>query len=276
MLRGAVLLSVLVAVTMAQEEFFEKYAKQKIMTTCFGEELYYGQLALLENAKESCRYRPTFIPGLQHATNTYNIISPGLVPTQIGYGYPSPPVFPTTSLHPTTGYQQPVLGKSRKTRQTRPHDTPQLFVDRDSMLELIEVVHAALSNYTCVLRTINVIDDNLNLRLDTIQRDYYNSPIDPVLRQDLLEGIGICYQLSGCLPVEKTKNPLPPNLQRLLFFDKCEKKQRISNCFKHDVRRNLFRFDLSVLPAGGRVGKLEKLAAILIGAGSLDELQEFY
>lgn len=75
--------------------------------------------------------------------------------------------------------------------------------------------------------------------------------------------------------MEKTKNPLPPNLQRLLFFNKCEKKQRVANCFKHDLRRNLFRFDLSALPDGGRVGKLEKLVAILVGSGSLDELEEF-
>ena len=47
----------------------------QIMTNCFGEELYYRQLGIYESAKARCRYQPTYIPGIQPAINTYNIIS---------------------------------------------------------------------------------------------------------------------------------------------------------------------------------------------------------
>ncbi|XP_050739429.1 uncharacterized protein LOC127009933 [Eriocheir sinensis] len=271
MLRCAVLLC-LVAVAVAQEKFFEEYSRQKAMTNCVGDELYYSHLAFVEGVKEQCRQQPIFLPVLQTPTPppTYNAISPGLLHPQVGYNYPAPPTILTHAL-PTTGYHGAVHGKARTARQA----SDQLFLNRDAVQGLLGTAHAALSNYTCLMRKVEIVDDNLNIRLDSLQRQYDQARLEPTLRQDLLEGVGLCYQLSRCLPVDKVQSPIIPQLLRLLFFGKCEKQQRTNACFKHDLRRNLFRFDLSALPGVSHEEKLEVLKTVFLMPEITRELSGF-
>ncbi|ROT69065.1 hypothetical protein C7M84_012768 [Penaeus vannamei] len=73
------------------------------------------------------------------------------------------------------------------------------------------------------------------------------------------------------------RSPIPAQLQRIMAFVKCERRTRLAACFKHDLRRNINQFDLSVLPSGGgggvRPDVIGQLMTILIGSESADDLR---
>ncbi|XP_068201692.1 uncharacterized protein [Palaemon carinicauda] len=148
------------------------------------------------------------------------------------------------------------------------------FFDQYYLLDSINTITASLSNYTCVLHKLGLIDEYLNLRVDNYIQQINQKPISQELKKDLADGATYCKDLTYCLPVERLKSPLPLNLQRLLLAMKCEKEARIDACFKEDIRRNIHEFDLSLFPKDDtQESKLNKLSAIVMEADSVDELQ---
>ncbi|XP_066955793.1 uncharacterized protein [Macrobrachium rosenbergii] len=198
------------------------------MTNCFGDDLYYADLKRLADAEKLCQQQRIFIKGMPHHIDV-----------------------------PLYAHQQP--GRHIQQQQ-------QPYFDRNTLQDSVLSVQAALSNFTCTLRKLKYIDDNLNLRADTIFNAYYKIPIDNNLR--------LPFPFQSCLPLQKLKSPLPLPLIRLVMFTQCERKTRLGACFKHDLRKNINQFDLSGLQGiGGRSNTLDHLMTILVGAESLDELE---
>ncbi|XP_066954430.1 uncharacterized protein [Macrobrachium rosenbergii] len=282
----AVILISLAAVAMAQEEFFEKYTFTKVMANCFGEDAYYDYLAKVGIAQRECQQFP--VSSLHSVDYTYY--------SKLGYpvnagGQALYHQYPTHYLGvnqqhygiPQTYPQYHYLKKRQAEGGAAvPAEEPavavdppkQPFFDQYYILDSVNKVMASLSNYTCTLHKLGLIDEYLNLHAANYVELYNQLPISDGLKKDLADGINHCVQLTYCLPLERLKSPLPLNLQYLLMAMKCEKETRTDACFKDDLRKNIDEFDLSLFPEDDTdESKLNKLSAIVIESDSLNELE---
>lgn len=77
-----------------------------------------------------------------------------------------------------------------------------------------------------------------------------------------------------CLPLEKTRSPVPHQLQRAIAYIRCEKDARFLACLKHSLRKDADHFGLSLLPGyGGGSEDLERLLELLLQSESAYELE---
>ncbi|XP_068202391.1 uncharacterized protein [Palaemon carinicauda] len=271
--RAVILLS-LAAAVLADKDFSEKYTFTKVMASCLGEDAYYDYLAQVGTAQRECQQLP--VSSLQ----------------TVGYPYYHQPIYPRHQGGPQTYHQYPSVQNTYPQHhgpksyshflQKRESDgnvstgaaPKKPFFDQYYLLDSINTITASLSNYTCVLHKLGLIDEYLNLRVDNYIQQINQKPISQELKKDLADGATYCRDLTYCLPVERLKSPLPLNLQRLLLAMKCEKEARIDACFKEDIRKNIHEFDLSLFPKNDtQESKLNKLSAIVMEADSVDELQ---
>ncbi|XP_042890126.1 uncharacterized protein LOC122265043 [Penaeus japonicus] len=223
--------------------------------------------------------RPGYRPGLsqypqvtQTSTNRPAFPSFQVTPTTTRPRFPTTirPGFSTVISSSTTRPQPPNYSPYPSPTQ----DSYDFLVDGDRIRTSLAKVEAGIGNLTCALHRLSVIDRDLNIIPQNINRLVFERVTDRDLRQDLLDGINFCREMVQCLPEDRVSTALRYKLQRILAFMKCEKKTRLDACLKHDLRRNINRFDLSALPDdGGRSGHLEKLMTILVGSESLDQLE---
>ncbi|XP_066955794.1 uncharacterized protein [Macrobrachium rosenbergii] len=299
----AVILLPLAAFALGQNDFFEKYTFTKVMANCFGEEVYYNYLALVSAAQKECQQLPVSslgsigYPPFGHQPGYPHYIPP---PTNnIGYGvpqaYPQYPQVPLNfpqypSVPPTYQQHRPIPQGVPQYHYVKKRDseaskasTPSAvtvpppkkpFFDKYYLLDAVNKITASLSNYTCVLNQIGLIDEYLNLDVEHYVTQFQHAPISKELKKDLADGIYYCRDLTYCMPLDRLKSPLPLNLQRLLMAMKCEKEVRTDACFKEDIRKNIDDFDLSLFPKDDtQENKINRLAAIVMEADSLNELQ---
>ncbi|XP_068201889.1 uncharacterized protein [Palaemon carinicauda] len=284
MCRAVIVLS-LAAIAMGQEDFFEKYSFTKVMANCFGEDVYYDYLAKVGIAQRECQQYPV---SSLHSID-YPYYEKLGYPTNAG-GYPIYSQYPSQYLGNThylgnTGhhygvpqsYQQYHYVKKRQVEEETPaavESPKQPFFDQYYLLDSVNKIQASLSNYTCTLHKLGLIDEYLNPNPTNYLEQYNQLPISDGLKKDLAYGINHCVQLTYCLPLERLKSPLPLNLQYLLMAMKCEKETRVDACFKEDLRKNINEFDLSLFPEDDtEESKLNKLSAIVMEADSINELE---
>ncbi|XP_063591480.1 uncharacterized protein LOC134768591 [Penaeus indicus] len=261
----AVIILGVIGAAAAQDDFFETYGYTKAIANCLGDDIYYGYLGEVASAERQCNgYQPNFgnilptSPTFTAIVNTLGV--PGAFPTG---SFPGQVYY--AGLQPPT-----VAGKKKRQAGQGP------IFDAVALSDAIGKVQTAIGNFTCVLRLLNVIDDNFNINYQQSVNIYNTVVRDPNLRNDLITGISFCRDFSTCLPVEKLGSPIPVQLQRIMAFVKCERRTRLAACFKHDLRRNINQFDLSVLPSGGggvRPDVIGQLMTILIGSESTDDLR---
>ncbi|XP_068201689.1 uncharacterized protein [Palaemon carinicauda] len=256
--------------------------RSQTMATCFGEGVYYDYLAKIGIAQKEC---------LQFPVSNLHRLDFSLY-SQLGYplhfGGDSLYV-PFPSYHTAQqghygvphGYQSLHYRKKRQAEaagETEAAAVPQQaaspFFDRYYLLDSVNKIMAALSNYTCTLNKLNVIDEYMNININHLTEQYTSLPISDGFKQDLIDGIYYCRDLTYCLPLHNTRSPLPLNLQRLLMAMECEKETRTNACFKEDLRKNVGEFDLSLFPEDDdQESVLNKLSAIITGVDSLNELE---
>ncbi|CAL4060183.1 unnamed protein product [Meganyctiphanes norvegica] len=149
------------------------------------------------------------------------------------------------------------------------------IVDFDSLKSMTEKVKAKVSNFTCVLRKLEVIDSNYNVNTAKLVQQTLSYPVSHSLKHDLVKRIEHCNQMVNCMPIENTESPVPGTLQKLLAYLGCEKKLRLLACMKEDLRRNIGDYDLSGFPfQASENERINKLLFVLWGAESSDfELQ---
>ncbi|XP_068201876.1 uncharacterized protein [Palaemon carinicauda] len=302
----AVIFLFLAAIALAQDAFFDKYSFTKTMASCFGEDLYYDYLARTGIAQRECLQLPVSnlhrLDFSQYPQYGYPLHFGGdsnYVPfpsyhqgySHSGYSHGGSHAYQrfqyrkkrkagegnTVVEEPP---QNPEVEQPKHERQIlkaqiqTPQPPKSPYFDRFYLLDSVNKIMAALSNYTCTLHKLRFIDEFLNLRTNQIISDYGKLPISHSFQKDLIEGVYYCRDLTYCLPLDKSKSPLPLNLQRLLMYKKCEKETRINACFKEDLRRNVHEFDLSLFPHDEAFeSKLNKLSAIVVGVDSLNELE---
>ncbi|XP_050739432.1 uncharacterized protein LOC127009939 [Eriocheir sinensis] len=137
-----------------------------------------------------------------------------------------------------------------------------------------ENMQALISNFTCILTKLAVVNSNLDLNHQGLTNSVVNLPVASELKQDLLESIEFCRDLTRCMPLEKQQLPVPRKLQRIMDYVKCEKERRLEACHKHSLRQNLQNFNLNQLPlSGSRSRRVEEVVNILFDAQSAHELE---
>ncbi|KAG7155812.1 uncharacterized protein LOC121854505 [Homarus americanus] len=149
-----------------------------------------------------------------------------------------------------------------------------LVLGRSEIQDAMKKVLALVGNFTCVLTRLGVVNKELDINFEGLATNVFNQPVAVPLKNDLISAIEYCRDMALCLPLEKQQSAVPHQLQRLKAFIKCEKEERLSACLKHDLRKNVHRVDLSLLPNnGGRTDDLETLFSLLVGAESANELE---
>ncbi|XP_064109626.1 uncharacterized protein LOC135217592 [Macrobrachium nipponense] len=295
MWRSVVLLLSTAAVIGTQEAFFEKYSFGKVMASCLGDEIYYGYLAEVVAVQQECQQYPvSSLHRIDYQTYSHfgfptNIGGQPLyvpLPNHIHVGPSGQVAHPHSHIHvvqtrsaekaalvteevPQQQQPKPLLQHQQQEEQQQPEPT----FSRYYLLDSIQKITAALSNYTCTLYRLGVIDEYLNLNIRTAIERYRSMPISEGLKRDLTDGISYCNDLTYCIPIEKLRSPLPLNLQRLLTAMKCERETRTSACFKDDIRKNLDKFDQSIFGNESEDSKLNKLSAIVMGVDSINGLE---
>ncbi|XP_066954431.1 uncharacterized protein [Macrobrachium rosenbergii] len=256
MSRAVIVLLSLAAMAVAQEAFLEKYSFTKTMATCFGEGVYYDYLAKVGIAQKECQHLP--VSNLHRLD--FSLYSQLGYPLHFGGDslyVPFPSYHTAHAGHQGVPHGYQSLHHYRKKRQAEsagetaaalPQQGPAPFFDKYYLLDSVNKIMASLSNYTCTLHKLEVIDEYLNININHLTAQYTGLPISDGFKQDLIDGLYYCRDLTYCLPLHNIRSPLPLNLQRLLMAMECEKETRTNACFKEDLRKNVGEFDLSLFP----------------------------
>ncbi|XP_042887942.1 uncharacterized protein LOC122263543 [Penaeus japonicus] len=268
MLRVLVLLTAVCSV-LAEDGFAKKYAYSKVMTNCFGEDLYYGWSKEVFKAVKECYGEEMNLPKAdeEEAAEEENDMSP--IDFDRFSGQPIVLFYPPQAQGQAQRlpFNFPFKAFSQRQKREAMYDAPLLK-------KMVQKVKAKASNFTCVMRKMNYIDDDFNIDYKKSAEETKELDISEDLKEDLLEAMHKCKKLTMCLPLERS--PMPVKLQRIVAMTKCMKKARLGVCMKHDLMRYLQEFDLSAFPAmedADEESKAEKLMLILWGVEAKDDFQ---
>ncbi|XP_063614645.1 uncharacterized protein LOC134787762 [Penaeus indicus] len=272
MLRALVLLTV-VCSALAGDGFAKKYAYSKVMTNCFGEDLYYGWSKEVFKATKECYGEEMNLPKAHEEDSSSEEEEEASSPLGLDRfsGQPIILFYP-----PQAQGQAPKLPADFPYKLFSQRQKREALYDAPVMKKMVQKVKAKVSNFTCVLRKMNYIDDDFNIDYKTAVEETKKMDIADDLKEDLLEATEKCKELTMCLPLEKSGSPMPLKLQQIVTLTKCMKKARFGVCMKHDFMKYLNEFDLSGFPADeddDEGSKAEKLMHILWGVEARDDFQ---
>ncbi|XP_068201913.1 uncharacterized protein [Palaemon carinicauda] len=281
-----------------QEEFYKKYAFTKVMSECLGGNVYYSYLQQVANARRECEVQNLFLHSRMPIPNLFapssfsfsqvpNVISSTLSPFPSTFGTPQPQggsgigSILTRDLPPLS-----LFGDNETPVVTFSSDLPfgprlpafrqkrALVYTSEDIEDAKMRVRAMIGNFTCVLSRLGVVNENLDINYDGLSHNLVNLPVPAGLKADLVNSINFCKDLVTCLPIEKLRTPVPPQLERLISFVRCEKDARFTACLKNDLRKNLNQFGLNLLPrfAGG-TEDTETLLNLIVKAESAFEME---
>ncbi|KAK8381733.1 hypothetical protein O3P69_015055 [Scylla paramamosain] len=137
-----------------------------------------------------------------------------------------------------------------------------------------ENMRALVNNFTCILTKLAVVNANLDLNHSGLSNSVVNLPVARELKQDLLNAINYCTDMTQCLPLEKQQLPVPHKLKRVMEYVKCEKEMRLKACHKHSIRQRIQNISLGRLPHdGSQFNSVEEIVTLLVDAQSAHELE---
>jgi len=238
-----------------------------VMTKCMGEEVYWDWMGDVKKAYKACYAEPMKKPFGLHADKTSSDdVASDLMNLLKG---DRPVLLPLIISQQENGKERSqfdILKLLSQSRQKRG-----VFYDAPVLKHLMTKALAKVSNYTCVMEKLQIVDENLNLQIDTMKEGIKTAVSDPSLRDDLVEIVDYCSKFSMCLP-DDSKSPMPIELKRLMAFMKCDKKLRMSMCMKRDILEHLEFFDVSALPFNSQDEEemAEKLLHVLWGSEAKD------
>ncbi|XP_069991817.1 uncharacterized protein [Penaeus vannamei] len=274
MLRALVVLSALCGALVSADGFAKKYGYSKVMANCFGEDQYYSWSKEVFRAVKECYGEEVQLPE-GHGKGS-----------SLEEEEEEEDMDPLTSLSKLAGQPLYVYYPPQAQAQRFPFNFPyQVLSQRQKreaplytapiLKKMVQKVKAKVSNFTCVMRKMNYIDDDFNLNYEAVNT-LRELDLSEDLKEDLVKGMEKCKELTMCLPLEKSGSPMPLKLQRIVALNKCWKKARFAVCMKHDFMKYLNEFDLSGLPAdedSDEGSKAEKVIHILMGVEEKDDFQ---
>ncbi|XP_069991638.1 uncharacterized protein [Penaeus vannamei] len=239
------ILATVLATAHAQSFLTTDHTYRQVMTTCFGEDLFYGLIKTLNDVLVTCsqeEFSPENAPPLDY---------PALFDT-----------LSRTGLRP-----QPLPAAARPTLSPGAFSQ---FVPTTFHLAAVAVTDR-LSNYTCALEKLEVINNDFDILYEKIKDDLDNLRIDQELKEDLKNATDFCKDLVECMPEPLVRTVITPRLRRIMAFLRCERETRYQACVKHDYRKRLTQYDMTELPVVDGVKPLDMLVALMSFAENRDE-----
>ncbi|XP_042890127.1 uncharacterized protein LOC122265044 [Penaeus japonicus] len=240
------------------------------MTNCLGEEQYYGWSKEVFRAAKECYGEEINLPeadeeeAAEEEEDTSPLAGWNRFNQQPVYLY-----YPSQAQGQRFPFNFPYQVISQRQKREALYSAPILK-------KMAYKVKAKVSNFTCVMKKLNYMDDDFNIDYEKSAEALKQLDINENLKEDLLMGMDKCKELTTCLPLEKFGSPMPVKLQRAIALNKCWKKARLSVCMKQDLMKYLSEFDLSAFPAmedADEESKAEKLMLILWGVEAKDDFQ---
>jgi len=123
---------------------------------------------------------------------------------------------------------QPIMGGRMKRQSMSPSKKLEMMKDRMTSI---------VGNATCVLKEMGWMNDDKSVNYDTC-KDYINNlGVDDGLKEDLLYAHDCCKDLSMCMPVEKSRNPIMKELGQHICYHGCMKMKTTMCCMKQDFKK---------------------------------------
>ncbi|XP_037786346.1 uncharacterized protein LOC119582181 [Penaeus monodon] len=256
MLRQLILLTAVCGVLGG--DFAKKYGFSKAMTSCLGEDLYYGWRNHVFEAEKACEAEETFLP--KHGDHDSEEEKRGEYVNQPVLVFLSPQERPQ-------GFNFPFLQRQKR----------EVVYDAPVVEKMVAKVKAKIGNITCVLKKLNYLEEDFDVNYDFLREELRTSvlfeALDGGVKADLIAALDYCEEFTQYLPLDKS--PMPKKLQKMLAFLKCERKTRLGVCMKHDFMKHLDKFDVSAIQKKGEgEGEVaEKLVHLMWGLDADDELR---
>ncbi|XP_063614644.1 uncharacterized protein LOC134787761 [Penaeus indicus] len=269
MLRATVLLAVVYS-SLAHDSFAEKYAYTKVMTNCFGEEKYYNWTKEVFQAVKQCYNAEINLPEKDESGESSE--------EESKEAFSGSPMFLQVFFSPQEqdGDQDRKFPFNLPFKAISQRQKREVMYDGPLLKKMIEKVKAKVSNFTCVLKKMKMVDDEFNLDYEEMIKVRKEIPVDDAMKNELVKTINHCKKFTKCLPLEDSGSPMPKKLQEIVVFAKCEKKARLKACMKLDLQKHLAEFDLSDFSEAGEASegeKAEKLLHLLWGFDNKDDFQ---
>ncbi|XP_037786099.1 uncharacterized protein LOC119581982 [Penaeus monodon] len=234
-----IILATVLVMTHAQSFLTTDHTFRQVMTTCFGEDLFFGLIKTFNDILRECSqtdFDLEIAPPLDYQALFDTLARNGLRPQPLPVSQP-----PLSPIVPTTFHLAAVTVTER------------------------------LSNYTCALDKLEVINNDFDLQYEKIKEDLDNLRIDQELKEDLKNATDFCKDLVECMPEPPIRTVITPKLRRIMTFLRCERETRYQACVKHDYRKRLTQYDLTELPVVDGVEPLDMLVALMSFAENRNE-----
>ncbi|XP_071516625.1 uncharacterized protein [Panulirus ornatus] len=238
-------------------DMVKKYAYMKIMSGCLGEESVLGWQQQMRAACDKCQgavaldLSHDFHDMLDELRRTADR-SPIYIPVPV---YQPQPVTQQSQLSQYNQLSQKLSPFTQLPQLSQFNQQPQLpqygslqgsgglrskrFADLspERIEDLKDRITVKISNVTCVLRELKMLDTNNLPNFEHIAKDIFSLPVGDALKADMAEAIEMCRDFSLCLPVTKAKHPLEKELGTSMAFLRCMAMKKVAACMKADLRK---------------------------------------
>jgi len=232
------------------------YAGKNLIVNCFGENAFDEYFRSYMEAAGKC-YQETFdgsnVPGEKivyikpypppspsqyHQVVRYHQ-QPYFPPQYFGYQYGYQPQQGQSYPHSRSKRQNtgPILAPSQP-QQSGAGEAEMFYYEKMKMK-----MQAQVGNATCIAKMMGYLDENDEVAYDQIKTEYNESNVPDVMKQEFIDNVDICRELSECIPERVLeKKPYGSQYGRQLFFFKCEEKRYKEVCLKKAMIDDYYKF----------------------------------
>jgi len=111
----------------------------------------------------------------------------------------------------------------------------------EKLMEQKEEMKAKMGNWSCVMKELKIVDDNLELDLENMLDDIKSMNIrDKWLEDKTIEDVRTCYAVAQSLPTRFfAEFPMPEQWVKIKKFKKCKKMSMFQTCMNNDIKKKL-------------------------------------
>jgi len=224
MLRLAVIVSLVALCAGGGGAAFKKYAHQKIMKSCMGDEYVETWTNKMKESSKKCSAQPEIF--------TVNDIEFQDVIDEIkNMALP----WGSRSQESAQYFQlAPVGGRSKRhaTKESHKHTTA------EKLYQLKQKMACMIGNMTCVLRDLDLMDADKNVNFATYEKAVNDIPgaDKEGLKAELMWGMDVCKDFSTCINPARAKSPFMKELGHVISFCKCFEMKKMMACMKTDFK----------------------------------------
>merc|ERR1711915_660999 len=206
-----------------------KYAHKAMMTECLGAEPVDTMMKEFVAACQKCDQKDTNKADTENIDfqAVINEIKRNAVPwgssrQNIGSNFGAAQFIALPLYNPAMG--------GRMKRQAPVSAAMKLDMMKEKMTYLV-------GNATCVLKELGWMNEDKSVNYDSCKEKITNMNIDETLKDDLLYAHDCCKDLSMCMPVEKSRNPIMKELGQHICYHGCMKMKTTMCCMKQDFKK---------------------------------------